>query len=142
MVAFALHRVIVPTDEWRVWPGALARRNTFNAPLGDHILGWGRQLFCYGFDEYFLKTVPYFMSTSDGSGLYSPIPAPSFDPAEIGAEVPDDLFLRCRSAWFLDALWLATHSANVVDYLPTKHSRTPVDLEPLKNMARECGLVQ
>ena len=68
LVAASLHRVIFPSD-YRPWPGALDRRNTFNAPLGDHKLGWGRQLFCYGFDEYFLKTVTYWQHTMDGTGL-------------------------------------------------------------------------
>ena len=147
MIAFALHRVAhqggaAQRGDYRAWPGALLRRTVFNAPVGEHTLGWGRALFSYGFDEYYLKAVAYFMHSADGSGVYSPIPANSFDPTDVGHGVVDNAFLRCRSAWFLDALWLATHHGNSASFLPTRDTIIDVDLESIRDMARECGLDQ
>ena len=149
MVAFALHRIAhqggaAQRGDYRPWPGALLRRTVFNAPLGEHTLGWGRGLFEYGFDEYYLKAVAYFQHSADGSGVYSPIPADSFDPTDVGlgSGMADDSFLRCRSAWFLDALWLATHRGNSASFLPTRTTIVDVDLERIRDMARQCGLDQ
>ena len=147
MVAASLHRVIFHSD-YRPWPGALDRRNTFSTPLGDHELGWGRQLFCYGFDEYFLKEVSYWQHTTDGTGLFSPIPSGSYDPGELGtASFKDATFLRCRSAWLLDVMWLCTHDgANSMAMVSRDSKKMRVidaDAEEnLRSSARQCGLSQ
>jgi len=177
IVAFALHRLGFPEDH-RPWPHALRKHiNPFNRPIGSHKLGWGRQLFDYGFDEYYLKTVPYMQTTVDGTGLFSAIPQ-HFN-GEVTKEnrwvatlygtsaAPDKGHLRCRNAYALDAMWMATHLGNAAAVVSSKYGNAwrkdgavvlqdlhkkrkhrahgalrHVDFSSLKADALECGLSQ
>ena len=178
IVAFALHRTGFPEDH-RPWPHALREHiNQFNNPDSDgHKLGWGRQLFDYGFDEYYLKTVPYMQTTVDGTGLFSAIPQ-HFN-GEVTKDnrwvatlygtsaAPDKGHLRCRNAYALDAMWIATHPANAAAVISSKYADAwnnegitvlqdihkkrkhrahgalrHVDFSSLKADALECGLSQ
>ena len=108
MVGFSLHRVVFQHDA-RVHPRALRRPNAFSMPVNrEHTMGWGRDLWGYGFDELFLKSVIFYRVSSDATGILTGIPGwMSTIPPSAHIKSPDlranDMEqLRCNNVWYLD----------------------------------------
>ena len=73
---------------------------------------------------------------------FSPIPDKSYLPQSIGTKAAkDDTFLRCRSVWYLDALWTATHPQNTMSFVSGQKNH-PISLDKIVGDAEKCGLEQ
>ena len=85
----------------------------------------------------------YFRAVAEGS-LYSAIPPGSdlFNPREIIQPNADARGLRCRNAFFLDAVWIARHAGNAVETMKVVYTDERAPLAQLGIDAKQHEAMQ
>mgnify|MGYP006126546657 FL=1 len=112
-------------EDSRLWPRAYEPEPV--PKIGSHMIGWGRNLFDYGFDEALMKYAVYFEAAIQGS-LFTALP-PGV-PQPLVEYIPsgfDALERRCSNTAFLDLLFTVL-PANVKTRASSKHANTIVTL--------------
>ena len=123
MAGYALTRMLNPnvdanTGFTRHQPWQLCHNhpgtNLYPSRKHGFMNGHGCGLWSYGHDELFTKQVVFFRATAAGE-LWSAIPESATAPEHMMVAHVDEHELRCRNAWYLDAMYSVKTPANPIE---------------------------